>query len=170
MRALWLVGMMGSGKTSVGKALAGRTGLPLFDTDEMIAADRGVTVASIWETNGETVFRDLETGQVEGIVAAAHRCVVATGGGVVMRASNVAAMRSNGLVVWLNAAVDELASRITDDGTRPLLLDVPVSRRLDDLLARRAPAYAAAAHHVVDTSGRTVDEVADEVMALWTPS
>jgi len=170
MRALWLVGMMGSGKTTVGALIARRVGLPFIDTDSRIEAENGRTIASIWETEGEETFRDLESEQIDRIVATGRDCVVATGGGAVLRPENVAAMRSNGVVVWLTAGYEELAARLGDAPARPLLFNRQTDRRVADLLAERSPAYADAAHHRVDTSAKEPGDVAREVVLLWNGS
>ncbi len=167
MRALWLVGMMGAGKTTVGTLISCRSGLPFIDIDERIEADANRTISVIWETDGEETFRDLETGEIARIVAANRDCVVATGGGAVLRDENVSAMRGSGLVVWLIAGAGDLAARLGDGVNRPLLLGRPTDGRLTELLENRESAYEQAAHHNVDTSGKSEDEVAREVMKLW---
>jgi shikimate kinase len=170
MRALWLVGMMGSGKTEVGTVIARRTGLPLVDTDARIEAGHDQTITSIWETVGEGAFRDLEADEIKRIVTAGRDCVVATGGGAVLRPENVAAMRSSGLVVWLTAAPEVLSGRLGDGRTRPLLQNRASELGLAALLAERRHTYETAAHHSVDTGGKSPDEVAREVMLLWNGS
>ncbi|MDH3399152.1 MAG: shikimate kinase, partial [Acidimicrobiia bacterium] len=144
MRALWLVGMMGSGKTTVGELIARRTGLVFVDTDSVIEAASDRAISSIFETDGEEAFRDLEADCIDRIVATGRDCVVATGGGIVLRPQNVSAMRSNGRVVWLMAGRDELAARVDDSPARPLLFNQQTAQRLDALLVERAAAYAAA--------------------------
>jgi shikimate kinase len=170
MRALWLVGMMGSGKTAVGALIAHGWGLPFVDTDWCIEAEREQTITSLWEIAGEEAFRDLETEQIARIVTAGRDCVVATGGGAVLRPENVAAMRGSGLVVWLTATPGVLAVRLGDRSTRPLLTDRRIERRLVELLEERQVAYGEAAHHTVDTSSQNPDDVAREVMLLWNAS
>jgi shikimate kinase len=167
MRALWLVGMMGSGKTTVGEIIARRTGLELVDTDSRIEAETDRPISSIWETDGEETFRDLESEQIDRIVTTGRDCVVATGGGVVLRPENVSAMRSCGMVVWLTAGPDALAARVANAPSRPLLYRRPSEERLGELLAERGPAYAEAADRTVDTDARGPTEVAREVMLLW---
>ena len=102
MRALWLIGMMGSGKTTVGELIAGETGLTFMDTDSLIETEQGRSIGSIWEAEGQESFRDLESEQINGIATAGQDCVVATGGGAVLRLENIAAMRRCGTVVWLD--------------------------------------------------------------------
>jgi shikimate kinase len=170
MRILWLIGLMGSGKTVVGKLVSRRTGLPLIDTDERLAAEHGQTITSLWDSLGEEAFRELEVAQIAAIVASGRDCVVATGGGAVVRPENVTAMRDNGVVVWLTALPEVLSTRIGNGLTRPLLSGRPIERRLAALLTDRHPHYAAAAHRTVDTSDKNPDEVAREVILLWNAS
>ena len=167
MRALWLIGMMGSGKTAVGALVADRIGLPFVDIDSQIETDNDRSVTSIWMMAGEAAFRDLETEQIGRVVTAGLDCVVATGGGAVLREENVSVMRGNGLVVWLTAEPDELVVRLGDGGTRPLLADGQTDRRVVELLAERHRVYAKAAHYTVDTGGKSPDEVAHEVALVW---
>ena len=167
MRALWLVGMMGSGKTTVGELIAQRSGLVFVDTDSLIEDETERSISSIWEAAGEEAFRDLETKQIERLLTTPGDCVVATGGGAVLRRENVAAMRNNGTVVWLTAGRHELAARLRKAKARPLLVDQRIVTRLADLMAERGAAYAEAAHYSVDTAAKSPDEVAREVMLLW---
>jgi shikimate kinase len=170
MRALWLIGMMGSGKTVVGATIARRIGLAFIDTDDRIAAELGQAITTIWDGAGEAGFRDLEADQITRLIRSGKDCVIATGGGAVLRPANVEAMRSNGLVVWLTAGVEILATRLGDDPTRPLLTGGSVEGRLAELLAERLPLYADAAHHTVNTTNKHPHEVAREVIRLWNAS
>ena len=170
MRVLWLIGMMGSGKTVVGASIACQIGLAFIDTDERITAEHGHTIATLWDGAGEAGFRDLEADQITRLIGSGEDCVVATGGGAVLRPANVEAMRSNGLVVWLTAGAEILAARLGNDPTRPLLADGSVEGRLAELLAERRPFYADAAHHTVNTTNKHPQEVAREVIRLWNTS
>lgn len=170
MRALWLIGMMGAGKSTVGELIARSTGLALLDTDSRIESTSGLSISSLWEARGEDGFRERECDEIERIAAAGEDCVVATGGGVILRPGNVATMRRTGTVVWLQADPVELASRVEGSDTRPLLRDGTSEERLGTLLSDRAEAYARAAHHSVDTTSKSVDQVVREVMGLWNES
>ena len=170
MRALWLIGMMGSGKTTVGELIAGETGLTLFDTDSLIETEQGASIGSIWETAGEEAFRDLESEQINRIATAGQDCVVATGGGAVLRFANTAAMRRCGTVVWLTAEPGELWSRVADSETRPLLARVANENRLKEILVERLERYREAAHFTVETGSKDIKAVAREVMELWNGS
>ncbi len=170
MRALWLIGMMGAGKTTVGELIAGRMGMALIDTDSLVESTSGQSISSLWEAGGEDDFRVRESDQIERIAAGEEDCVVATGGGVVLRRDNVATMRRTGTVIWLQAEPGELASRVDGSEVRPLLRNGANEDRLARLLSERAAIYAHAAHHHVDTTSKTPDQVAREVMGLWNGS
>jgi shikimate kinase len=170
MQALWLVGMMGSGKTTVGRLVSRHTGLEFLDTDFLIESQQEQPIGSIWETGGEERFRDLESQQINRIAVSGEGAVVATGGGVVLRATNITTMRDCGMVVWLSAEPDELWSRVADSETRPLLLDAPDQRRLAEILKGRRRLYRAAAHFIVETGSRDAEDVAQEVAELWNGS
>lgn len=140
---------MGAGKTTVGRALARKLRWSFVDSDHEIERRTGVTVATIFEIEGEAGFRRRET-QVIAELAEAAGCVIATGGGAVLADSNRQAMRAAGLVVYLKVSPRLLFERTRHDRGRPLLqVDDPLAR-LTELLAQRDPLYREAAHVVVD--------------------
>lgn len=161
MSTIWLIGMMGSGKTTVGERLATRRGSVFYDTDDEIVARMGCSIGELWSMQGEGAFRDLEEVQVSRL--AGRDAVVATGGGVVLRGSNVDTMRSSGPVVWLQASVDVLAARVGAGEERPLLEGGSVQERLTGVLSDRLDQYRSAATVVVGTDDRSIDEVVEEV-------
>lgn len=169
MPHLWLIGMMGSGKSAVGRRVAGELGMRLIDLDDEIATRLGCSVSQLWGERGEEAFRDLEQAAVTR-VAAGDDAVVATGGGVVLRDANIAAMRESGIVVWLRADPAVLSARVESGVGRPLLAEGEPRDVLDAILAAREDRYARAAHVVIDSGTGTADEVADEVTAQWTAS
>lgn len=161
---VWLVGMMGSGKSATARALADRLGVAVIDTDAEVARKTGCSVAELWGERGEEAFRSLEAATVAA-VARGGPAVVATGGGVVLDDANVVRMRDSGRVVWLRADTEVLAARVGKRRSRPLLRDADPVERLSAIAAERAERYAAAADFEVDTSGMTVDESADRIEA-----
>ena len=163
-RNLVLIGLMGVGKTTVGRLVAQRLGRPFADTDEMVAADAGAPVASVFATSGERAFRRLEAEAVRR-VATLRGQVIAVGGGAVLDPANVTHLRSTGDLVLLDGDPEALAVRVGDVATRPLLQGAPVAQRLAELRRERAAAYAAAATATIDTTGRTAEEVAAAVLA-----
>jgi shikimate kinase len=165
-RHLVLVGMMGSGKTTVGRRVAAALGRRLRDSDEEVEARTGRTVREIFETDGEPAFRVEEARALVEALADPEPAVVAAAGGVVLDPGNRARLREAGTVVWLDGPPEDLARRVSTDDHRPLLGDDPLTalRRLD---AERRPVYAEVADHVVPVGAdRSVDDVVAEVLAL----
>jgi len=163
---LVLVGLMGSGKSTVGRELARRLGRSFIDTDYMVEERSGRTIAEIFRTDGEAAFRHMES-QMIAEATGAGGAVIATGGGSVLLAENRDLMRQDGLVIWLEAPTEELLRRATSDGltTRPLLGDADPMARLEGLSTSRAEVYGLAAHLRVSTGGRAVEDVVTEIMA-----
>ena len=141
----------------------------MVDVDAEIAARTGCSIAQLWGERGEKAFREMESAAVLRLVDAPPS-VIATGGGVVLDARNVAAMRGSGRVVWLSAPPPVLAARVGGGGGRPLLAAATSEERLEEILAERADLYSAAAHDIVDSGTATVKDVADRIGALWSRS
>lgn len=162
-----LVGLMGSGKTSVGRVLARRLDRRFVDLDKRIVAGVGLSIPEIFDRDGEEGFRALESVTLGSVLAEDEPLVLATGGGAVVRPENVELLRSAGVVVWLRGTPETLAGRVGEGKGRPLLTsgEESIVDRLSRLAAERADAYRAAAHHVVDIDRRTRDQVVDEVIA-----
>jgi shikimate kinase len=160
MRAIVLMGFMGTGKSEVGRRLAKRMGRAFTDTDQLVEQRAGRTVREIFAADGEPAFRALERDAVAD--AARRGGVIAVGGGAVLDPANVAALRGAGVLVHLTATADVIRARIGDAATRPLLAGRP-DATLERLMGERQAAYAAAADLTVDTAARTVDEVVEEI-------
>jgi shikimate kinase len=161
--------MMGSGKTTVGRALARRTGTEFLDTDWLVVSDAGQSVAQIFTSEGEVGFRARESVAVAR-ASTNPRAVVATGGGVVLAAENIDVMRASGPVIWLRADASTLVDRTRGAGDRPLLDGGDALSRLQELARDRESAYEAAADHVVVTDRLAIDGVVELVEALWNAS
>lgn len=168
-RNLVLIGYRGSGKSSVGRTLASRLGWDFVDTDERIEAETGRTIREIFAADGQAAFRELEAAAVSA-VASGSRQVIGVGGGAVLRESNRVRLRKAGWCVWLKAPANELHRRMQDDprnaDTRPPLTGLDELTEIRRLLRQREPLYAALADHVVDTAGRSVGQVVEDVLAL----
>jgi shikimate kinase len=160
---LALVGMMGSGKSTVGALLADRTGRAFVDLDSMVEASSGRSVAALFADEGERGFRDRELAALEEVLGSSQPTVLATGGGVVTTGAGRDALTAGATVVWLDVPVADLAARVGHDAGRPLLGEEPLEslKRLD---AERRALYESVADIVVD--GRDAPEgVADKVQA-----
>ena len=160
-----LVGARGTGKSTIAALLGERLGWPVRSTDRRIEELAGRTIAAIVEAEGWGRFRELEE---EAVAEAARldRHVLDTGGGVVLRPANVAALRGSGLVVWLTAPVDTLVERVREGAGRPSLTGRDPADEVDAVLREREPLYRAAAHETVSTDGRMPEEVANAIAAL----
>ena len=163
-RNLYLVGMMGSGKTSTGRPLAQRLEYGFVDADAVIEQAAGCTIPEIFERDGENGFRDLET-QVLSAISQRHSLVVATGGGAVTRPENWGAMHQ-GIVIWLDVKQEQLLKRLEQDDTpRPLLQEEDPAMVLETLMTARRPMYSEADLTVV-IDAEQPEEVADGILKL----
>jgi len=160
---LYLIGMMGAGKTSVGRQLAMKLGYGFVDTDELIEKVAKQSIAQLFANAGEAGFRQLES-QVLAEVSSYIKLAVATGGGIVLRRENWSYLH-HGIVVWLDVPVEELCIRLASDTTRPLLQDDPVGR-LRLLLKQRQAMYAQADLQVKSSNAETPEQVATRVLDL----
>lgn len=162
---LWLVGMMGSGKSTVGPLLAVRVGLPFVDTDAEIEKTTARSVSRTWAEDGESAFRVREREMIA--LMAGVEAVVATGGGAPVDPVNRERMGDSGRVVWLDAGVDEITGRIGSGSDRPLIAGEPdVGEAVSTLLAERRPFYEEIADLTVVTGGQDADTIADHI-AAW---
>jgi shikimate kinase len=161
---VYLVGMMGAGKTTIGKALAQKTGLEFVDTDRILVDRTGVPVATVFEFEGEHGFRRRESAVIAEL-AGRSGCVVATGGGAILAEDNRRAMRASGTVVYLRARLESLWERTRHDTSRPLLATADPRTTLAALLAERDPLYREAAHIVVDTGSQSAASLVGRVLS-----
>jgi shikimate kinase len=159
-----LVGMMGAGKTTVGRGLAERLGWRHFDSDAQVVASTGRTVPELFSERGEDAFRAEESRVLVEALSSDTPVVVSAAGGVVLSTSNRDLLTRSGIVVWLRADPALLARRVGSGTGRPLLDGDPASN-LVDLDAVRRPLYQAVAHVAVDVDGLTPGEVIDRVLS-----
>lgn len=164
-QSIVLIGFMGAGKSSIGKALARKTGLPHFDTDEIVSTRFGLSVTEIFVRFGEEEFRAAET-EALGQLSEASPAIIVTGGGIVLRPENVKMLRKLGRVVSLEADEETLFRRISRRATRPLLQTKNPRATLVELFRVRDPLYRAAADVRLDTSRLTPDEVAEAIVTF----
>lgn len=161
---MWLIGMMGSGKSTVGKAVAEIVGAAFYDTDEMVVDAEERTIAQIWADEGEESFRRKEAQAVQSVPEDA---IVAGGGGVILDPANREIMARSDKVVWLRADVATLSERLEGVVGRPLLPEKSREITLSDLMAVREAMYSAVATHEVDTTSRALSDVVTEVVEIW---
>ncbi|MDA1128744.1 MAG: shikimate kinase [Chloroflexi bacterium] len=171
VRNIILVGFMGSGKSSVGRALSRRCGWPRVDADDMIVARAGKSIADIFRDSGEDAFRELERTVMKDICEESGR-VISGGGGSFVDDENRRIMLDCGTVFYLNASPETLHRRVTGRNTntpvRPLLAGGDPLERIQELLAQRAPAYAEA-HHIIETDELSPAQVAEAILKICGP-
>lgn len=163
-----LVGMMGAGKTTVGRRLARRLGWSFVDADRELEARLGVPIATIFELEGEAGFRQRESELIEELTGRSAT-VLATGGGAVIDPANRAALRERGQVIYLRASVGDLWQRLRRDTTRPLLRTEDPRARIEALVELRDPLYRDCAHLVIDTGRQPVERVVETIVDRLPP-
>ncbi|HZR06294.1 MAG TPA: shikimate kinase [Candidatus Udaeobacter sp.] len=161
-----LIGMMGAGKSAVGRCLQQRFGFSQFDTDQMVASKFGMPVPEIFSTHGEHAFRDAETEMLQAL-APSGPAVIVTGGGIVLREKNLDLLKRLGAVVWLQADEATLFKRASRTGNRPLLQHENPRNAFAQMLQARLPLYAKIADIRVDTSALTGQEVALAILSKF---
>lgn len=161
MKNIVLIGFMGTGKTSVGKLLAVKIGYAFVDTDAKIEEDNHLTIPEIFAQHGEFYFREREAEAVKA-VAAEDNMVISTGGGVVLREENMAALRQSGCIVALTASADVIVERTSRNNDRPLLESENRRRAVEELMQQRAVLYAKA-DYMIDTGNMTPLQVVEEI-------
>jgi shikimate kinase len=160
---LSLVGMPGSGKSTVGRQLARRLGLPFFDSDHLIEQRLGCSIREYFAREGEAAFRDVEE-QVLRELAQGPSAVVATGGGAVLRSGTREALRQGGKVIYLRSSPEDLYRRLRHDTQRPLLQVADPMARLRALHAERDPLYRETAHFQIDTGRPSVPTLVNMIV------
>lgn len=152
----FLVGLMGAGKTTVGRALARKADKTFYDSDQEIEARTGVRVATIFDIEGEMRFREREA-QVIADLVKLNNIVLATGGGAVLREGNRRQLAEHGTVIYLRANIDDLLARTQFDRNRPLLRTADPRARLASLFEERDPLYREIADLIIDTTQQNVN-------------
>ena len=164
-RTVWLVGLMGAGKSSVAAELGKQLGCAVFDSDAEIEREEGLTIAELFARDGESAFRSRERALIERL--ATLGAVVALGGGAMAQAGAPEQLRASGTVVYLRARPETLARRVGSGASRPLLAGLDAAGRLAklrQLLAQREPSYMQA-HYVVDADASNPRKLAREIAA-----
>lgn len=161
-----LIGMMGSGKSTVGLWLARSEGLRFVDLDAAIEEREGRSISEIFAADGEERFRDIEQEVLAQCLESSEQLVVSCGGGVVLRPKNRAQLRDRAWVCWLRASIDTLGQRVSSGDSRPLLGDDPIAD-LTAISSARSDLYTETAHEIVDVDGLEAEQVAEQIRRVW---
>ena len=159
---IFFIGLMGAGKTTIGKLLAKHLGKTFYDTDNEIEKRTGVKIAVIFELEGEAGFRKSETAVIEELCRL-NNIVMATGGGAVIAEENRTLLRTGGTVIYLRANVQDLWYRMRNDKHRPLLQNVDIRAKLEQLYAERNPLYTQTAALIFVTGNQTVAHILNQI-------
>lgn len=162
-RTVVLVGMMGSGKTAIGRALAARLNVPFVDSDAAIEEAAALTIAEIFARDGEAFFRKREAEVLSRLLTGPPK-IVSTGGGAFLAERNRAAIAENGVAVWLNANLPTLWDRVRQKDTRPLLRTADPRATLAEIFAARTPIYALAGLRVSIDRYASIDQTTQNVI------
>jgi shikimate kinase len=163
-----LIGFMGTGKTTVGKALVKRLGneYRFLETDEIIVKLAGKSIPDIFIQDGEAVFRNYEIEACK-MVSRLNKVIISCGGGIVLNQVNIDNLRKNCLIILLITSIEEISNRIIKDGisTRPMINKTEPLEQIKEILEFRRPLYHAAADYVVDTTKKTINQVVKNILA-----
>ncbi|HAC63545.1 MAG TPA: shikimate kinase [Cyanothece sp. UBA12306] len=159
---IYLIGMMGTGKSTVGEVLAKELNYRFFDTDILIERVTKQSINDIFKNQGETAFRDIES-QVLSEVAACTRSVIATGGGIILKPQNWSYLH-HGLIIWLDASIELLVERLTEDNTRPLLQETDLTFKLQTLEKERRNLYQQADLSIVIKKDQTPENIVYQIL------
>lgn len=166
MKNLILVGYMGSGKTAVSRILKERLNMELLDSDSLIEERVSMKISDIFNKQGENEFRRMETCLLEDLQDKSEAFILSTGGGMPLIEENRCLMKMLGTVIYLRAKPETIYARIKNDNTRPLLQTPDKMKKIEEMLERRKSFYEAVARHVIDTDGKDLEQVADEILEL----
>ncbi|KAB8128449.1 shikimate kinase [Gracilibacillus oryzae] len=161
MRSIYLVGFMGSGKSSVAEALYEKTKKPILDTDQLIVEKYNLTIPEIFAQKGEPVFREYETNILKSTPI--EDAIIATGGGIIEKDENRTWLKENGRVIFLQTSWEEISLRLVDDQSRPIWNNQ--ARDKQKLLEDRTPFYLEVADTIVSTNGKKVEDIVKEILA-----
>lgn len=160
---IFLVGLMGSGKTTIGRALAKRLNLRFIDADQEIEARTGASIPLIFEIEGEASFRQREADVIRDLTAQ-QGIVLATGGGAVLNEQSRRYLHERGIVIYLRASVNSILQRTSHDRNRPLLQTADPKAKIEELSRQRAPLYQEVAHITIETGRPNVQSVLQNIL------
>lgn len=162
MKSIFLIGFMGSGKTTIGKRLAKRLSYSYVDTDHIVERNQDCAISHIFAHEGEALFRNYETNALKQSIDAQ---IISTGGGIVERAENRQFMNESGIVIYLQATFNNISTRLQDDPTRPLWNNQDTDSK-KDLFNRRLSLYEKCADHIINTDNRTIEQITEKIKKL----
>lgn len=158
-RNIILIGYMGSGKSTVGRKAAKAVDYNFLDTDALIEEEEGMSIAKLFEEQGEPYFREKETETIKRLLEKPKGNIIATGGGLPMREGNAALLKQLGTVIYLKAETETLVRRLSGDTVRPLLQNVDLQEKIETMLSIRGPVYEACADVVLQTDNMSFYEI-----------
>lgn len=162
MRNIFLIGYMGTGKSTVAAFISKEYGLDVMEMDEVLVQQEEMSISDIFRTHGEEYFREVETNLLKEICMLTNQ-VVSCGGGVVLRSQNIEEMKGCGTIVLLSARPETILERVEGDSSRPLLQGNKNLAFITDMLEQRRPKYEGAADIVVQTDGKSVSNICKEI-------
>ena len=168
MKNIVLIGFMGSGKTTIGKALEKKTDMAFVDTDELIEAYEGCKISNIFADKGETYFRRLENETLKKLVTGTNFKIISTGGGIVINKVNIPLLKQLGKVFYLRIKPETVVERLEGDKTRPLLIGEDKLVKVEQLMTDRKELYEMAADKTIDTDGLSVSEIVGKILEDFT--
>ena len=162
---IYLMGMMGSGKSTVGKTLSQQLGKPFIDLDSEIEQSVGKTISKIFENDGAEHFRNIESNQLQ-----QHSdSIVACGGGIILKEENRVIIKENGKAILLTASIPELSNRLSASANRPLLTVDNMEETLTQLWLERQLHYLSTADYTIETDGKTPENITEEILNQLNP-
>ena len=164
---IYLIGLMGSGKTTLGKSLAKKLNRPFIDTDQLIEQKSGVDVSLIFEFEGEMGFRERET-KLLSEIALKKEHIVSTGGGIILSKYNRDVIAKSGIIFYLKTQPAELFIRLQNDKTRPLLQGTNLKEKLTKIYAERCTLYEMTADYIIETKNKKISQILTNIEEIMT--
>lgn len=158
-----LIGLPGSGKSTIGRHLARQWKLPFVDSDQVIEQRIGGSITEYFAAHGEAAFRDMEEATLGELLQTPQPCVLSTGGGAVLRPANRELLQTYSTVLYLQSLPEDIARRLRNDNSRPLMQGEDPLKKLRDLLQVRGPLYAATAHYIIDATRLNAAQVSRKI-------
>ena len=168
MKNIVLIGFMGSGKTTVGKALEEKTNMSFVDTDELIETYEGCKISDIFENKGEAYFRRLENETLKNLLSCTDHKIISTGGGIITNKDNVTLLKQLGKVFYLRIKPETVIARLEGDKTRPLLMGEDKLIKVEGLMDSRKELYEIAADKTINADCLSVNEIVGRILEDFT--